>query len=81
MINEISLFQNPSVQKVSVSWKSKLLSGIVELLDLNGQIAKSHKIQNAAHTKIDLSDIQNGVYYIKVYGDDFEYVKPLILVR
>ncbi len=81
MINEIKLFPNPSQQNVNISWKSKLLNGFVELLDLNGQVTKSYKIQNAAQTRMDVSDMQNGVYYFKVYNDDFESVKPLIIVR
>ena len=81
MTNEIKLFPNPSLQNVNVSWKSKLLTGLVQLLDLNGQVAKSLEVQNTAQTKIDVSDIQNGVYYIKVSGGDFEGVEPLIIVR
>ncbi|MFT7592301.1 MAG: hypothetical protein ACI9UJ_002233 [bacterium] len=81
MINEITLLSNPSQQNVDVSWASKLLSGLVELLDLNGQVAKTYQIQNTAKTNIDVSDIQNGVYYIKVSSENFESVKPLIIVR
>ncbi len=82
MINEIKLYPNPSKQFVNVLWDSKLLNGIISLLDLNGQVAKSQPIiTNISQAKLDLSDIQNGVYYIKVSADEFESVKPLIIVR
>jgi hypothetical protein len=81
MINELKLFPNPTQQNVSVSWKSRMLTGFVQLLDLNGQIAKSLEVQNTTNTRMDVSDIQNGVYYIKVSSDEFETVKPLIIIR
>lgn len=82
MMNDIKLYPNPSKQYVNVLWESKLLNGIVALLDLNGQVAKSQSVStNIGQTVIDVSDIQNGVYYIKVSADGFESVKPLIIVR
>ena len=81
-LDQIKLYPNLSKQFVNVFWESNLLNGSVSLLDLNGQVAKSQTITgNIGKTKVDLTDIQNGVYYIKVSADDFESVKPLIIVR
>lgn len=61
---EFSLFPNPAENQVKVSSQSKFNQ--FELIDLSGKIVQSNMIVPTNSLLIDLSELINGVYFVKV---------------
>lgn len=78
--NSSSIFPNPSVID-HVSIKSTLLISEVELMDLTGKILQRLTSVNDFIVKLNLKDINNGIYFIKIYSDDSSAIHKLIIQK
>jgi hypothetical protein len=85
--NDIILFPNPATTSFSVKTLS-ITSGLVEvaIYNLNGQLIKSavdfqKQVNSSQDNKYDVSDLNNGVYFVKVVSENTSKIMKLILQR
>jgi PKD repeat protein len=77
----IDLYPNPTNDKITIGINDlSLTEGFVSILDITGKIIKVESIQVNAENKmmLDLSNLSNGVYFIKIENDDQVVVKRII---
>lgn len=71
--NTITVFPNPATDLIYV--KSKM-DVVAELLDLNGRIILSEKIQGNIESRLNVSHLSNGVYILKA-GESIQKITVL----
>ncbi len=74
--NEINVFPNPAVNKITI--ESKLKLGIIQVININGQEVYSSQFTDT-NNKIDISDLTSGIYFIKISNSEKSYYKKLII--
>lgn len=85
--NDIILFPNPATTSFSVKTLS-ITSGLVEvaIYNLNGQLIKSavdfqKQVNSSQDNQYDVSDLNNGVYFVKVVSENTSKIMKLIMQR
>jgi hypothetical protein len=74
--NELIIYPNPADQYFSIILLSDFLFNEVIIYNMNGQIVKTHTDINPT---VDISSLQNGIYFIKLIGNERTIVKKLIV--
>jgi len=62
--NNMTVYPNPAKNQLNVIAPFEFNS--VELIDIKGGVIKSYTIENSVQAFIDLSDMLDGMYFIKV---------------
>ncbi len=75
--NKLSVYPNPTVNTVNVTSTAGVLSN-VEISDINGRIVKNVKIDNVNESQISVSELNTGVYMMKITSDQGTVTKKLI---
>ena len=76
--NTISLFPNPANNYIYIN--SELLSfNILEIIDVSGKLIKTMQFPNLKSIKLNVSGIDNGVYFVKITTTNGVVVKKLTL--
>ena len=85
--NAIAIFPNPATTSFSIE-TSSIYGGLVEvaILNLNGQLIKSDvdfqkQVNTSQDKQYDVSDLNNGVYFVKVVFENASKTMKLILHR
>ena len=73
-----SVFPNPAQNTFTISNSMDAAIQAVELSDLNGRNIKSIKLTNATETQVNISDVSQGVYMLKIISDKGTLVKKII---
>ena len=76
VINEISIFPNPSTGSVNIIYEDADEKS-VEVLDLSGKVLFSVKM--ISELSIDLSSFDAGLYFISVSDESFSSLKRIVL--
>lgn len=81
--NEISFYPNPVKDKLTLTGKDELLkSAFVQITDLEGRIIKTQQIKSVSgSTSIDLNNIGEGVYFLRITSGNRTGVKKFVVVR
>jgi sugar lactone lactonase YvrE len=76
--NEISIYPNPATTEISIS--NNNLKGIssVVLTDTNGRTVKQNTFDNSSSVQVNISDLSNGVYLMKITYDNKTTIKKII---
>lgn len=75
--NEINIFPNPASSSILIS-NSAFKDGLsVSVYNIHGQLIFNHPMQQA-RTEIDISKSETGVYIVRVWGTDTNFVKKII---
>jgi uncharacterized repeat protein (TIGR01451 family) len=64
--SDYSIFPNPSTDMITLVGNGKIISGIIEIISVNGQVLISGREQNAQEVKLDISQIPQGLYLVKI---------------
>jgi hypothetical protein len=85
--NDIILFPNPATTSFNIKSLS-ITSGLVEvaIYNLNGQLIKSDvdfqkQVNTSQNNQYDVSDLNNGIYFVKVVSENASKTMKLILHR
>ncbi len=81
--NEISFYPNPVKDKLTLTGRDELLkSAFVQITDLEGRIIKSQQIKSVSgSTSIDLNDMGEGVYFLRITSGNRTGVKKFVVLR
>ena len=73
-LEEIKIFPNPTTDIITITSANDRIAKI-EIFSITGQIIKSEHNPNS---KIDVSDIAKGIYFLKIYSDEKVITKQFI---
>ncbi|MEZ4796202.1 MAG: T9SS type A sorting domain-containing protein [Flavobacteriaceae bacterium] len=76
--NNFNLYPNPTSSILSVTFKNEVPNGTLEVYDVLGKKAMSQKLKSDVLTSINISSLDNGVYFIKVSYDGKSETKRFI---
>ncbi len=84
-INEITenntflISPNPSPGNFIISFQRTMMKGNIEILNLLGEKVFTENIFNESKKEIDLKDISDGIYFLKVLDGEKSYSRKLIV--
>ena len=80
--DQVSIFPNPAnnLVNVSVTNPSGQLSSL-ELINSIGEVVYAATIENYNDISIDVSELQTGIYFVKVNGAEFQTVQKLLITK
>ena len=80
---EVGLFPNPVSELLSISFKNT--NGrpvLLSIHQLNGETISTHSIQKNDETyQLDVSDLTNGMYLVKILGEDLTTIRRIVLEK
>ncbi len=74
--NEIQIFPNPTTEFISIN-SDKIEGSIVDIINSNGEFIKSIEVNNREQ-KIDVSELANGIYLLKIKTNQGDYHSKFI---
>jgi hypothetical protein len=75
-----SIYPNPSKGNVQISWKAGMNGEAnVSVIDITGREVMSKEVKMSGNTGMDLSGLQQGIYFIRVAADEMQHVEKVIL--
>ena len=77
--NDVVVYPNPATSVISVSTSNQEEIGVVQLLSVEGKELESRQMNNNAECTIDIRNIQNGVYFIKVTQGDVVTISRVVI--
>ena len=75
--NSISVYPNPATSIVNLSSKDSLTFENVTIVDVNGRSVKTFVV-NQTQTKINVSDLTSGIYFLNIETNEGSTVKKFI---
>jgi len=77
---DANLFPNPSSDFINVQIISNNITPLtIEMVNILGETVYNETIQATTFTKIDLSNITNGVYFVRIIQGDKQFAKKIIV--
>lgn len=73
--SSISIYPNPTNSFVTINCNSNIKS--IELYDVQGRILES-SIENSTTSKLDISEKQNGIYFLKINTENGSKVEKIV---
>jgi hypothetical protein len=67
---ELSIYPNPATDDLTISNINSSIAEI-EIIDITGKLIKQLPINNVKEIKINISDLSNGIYIIRI-GNEFQ---------
>ena len=77
--NLLNVYPNPAKNFIVLSGSIK--GGVIELINYTGKIIKSNKIDHLNGYKMDVSDVADGVYFIRYHSNNKSEFKKIIITR
>ena len=74
---EISVYPNPAIDFINIKIENSKKIRFVQILDTSGRIVKKY---NTVSEKLDISDLEKGVYFLKIYTTDKQYSTKFIKI-
>lgn len=76
-----AVFPNPVSNELKVLFNSVVKNANITLLDLNGKEVLSQQLENCMENTIDLSNVKEGNYLVKVIADNKLYHKKIAVIH
>lgn len=76
--SQFSVFPNPTKNIVNISNSMDASIENIELSDINGRSIINNKVANTTETQINISDISQGVYMLRIVSDLGTLVKKIV---
>ncbi|WP_298305090.1 T9SS type A sorting domain-containing protein [Flavobacterium sp.] len=71
----ISLYPNPVADELNIDTSSDIIILTIEITDVNGRLVY---VQNNNNKKIQVDNLKEGVYFLKIKTESFDYVAKFI---
>lgn len=76
--NFFSVYPNPGNEIVNIESSESNSLKEISLIDLNGRTIKNYKFSNLTQTKLDVSDVNSGIYLLNIVSDNGTSVEKFI---
>lgn len=82
---QFGLYPNPAATSLTIEVERNFLLEAVQIFDLTGKLIQAielpHNVNNALKFSISVSDVPNGLYFVRAFGSGTTSVKKLIISR
>lgn len=79
MAHEARIYPNPTTGLVTVDLGQVQMSATLEVMDLSGKKLLAQHTAQASQTQLDLSDLENGVYFVRITTQAGQHTIRLVL--
>jgi hypothetical protein len=84
--SKINLFPNPAIDEINIVTEGEVMWGVGQVVDLSGKVVKNFTIsdvvsQNTNFVKVNLSDLNTGIYFIRFKTDKETYAKRIQIIK
>ncbi|MEH6537400.1 MAG: T9SS type A sorting domain-containing protein [Psychroserpens sp.] len=74
------MFPNPAKDKVIMEMNASNFGNVIAtVIDIQGKLILEKQISEGNRMHLDVSELQNGMYFVKVHTKDRSLVKKLII--
>jgi hypothetical protein len=73
-----SVFPNPSTNNFTITSSNSATINGVEMYDVNGRIVKSLEFDNLSSAEVNIADLSQGVYMLKISSDDGSVTQKVV---
>lgn len=77
--NAFSMYPNPATTKFQLTMKDADFPVAVEVVNMDGKVVKRAVLSN--QIPVDVSELENGIYLVKIYKDDTSLLNTIRLVK
>ncbi len=76
----ITVYPNPANNKITISNNKEIPEeAIISISQINGQLVMQDKFQNQKLIELDVSNLSNGIYLLKIETQEGMEVKKLVI--
>ncbi len=79
--NSFSVYPNPAANQVDVEFNQILSNGKIQVFDIFGKQLLEENIVNESKHAINLENISNGTYFIKVLDENYYYCRKIVVMQ
>jgi hypothetical protein len=80
-IDELKIFPNPTMSSFIISFQSRIMKGNIEISNILGETLFAENIFNESKKEINLKNITDGIYFVKLFDGEKYYCKKVIIER
>lgn len=81
-IKELSIYPNPAINQFSIQFDDDVKNGFLEIFNANGQRVQSLMLLNNQRlVEVNVEDLVNGVYYVKVSSERSNMMGKLMIIE
>ncbi len=78
LTTQFLILPNPAKDFVKITSSDFALINAIELSDVNGRIIKSEKINSISEIQVSISELSNGIYFMKILSDKGTAIKKIV---
>lgn len=80
-IGDVSVFPNPASDFIMIKTPTGISNYNIEVINLSGKVLRSEIVSSSENSQLrmDISDLQSGIYIVKINADDFNQAKRLVV--
>jgi hypothetical protein len=78
--NDFIVYPNPTSNTIYIESNETTALSSVSILDSKGAVIKSSQLKSTI-TSIDLSDVENGIYFVQINSDDNTIVRKVVVQK
>jgi hypothetical protein len=79
MEKSINIYPNPANNILNIDYSVSSNSALFEIYNISGQLVQSGNLSKGKTRKIDVSDYNSGIYFIRIHSDE-EVISRKIVV-
>ncbi len=74
----VHIYPNPSKESISIYNNTGKQLYYLQIFDNKGVLQKTYILNNKFENKIDISELNSGLYFVKIAGDETQTIKKLV---
>jgi hypothetical protein len=79
---EVTIAPNPAGNSIAITLSPPTnVSTTIELSDISGRIVKTSNVANAEKVSIDVSDLRNGIYFVRINNGTGQAIRTLTIMK
>jgi exonuclease III len=78
----LNIYPNPATNQFSITFEKNIKNGFLEIFSVDGRCVKSLiLLNNQSLVDVNINDLTNGIYYVKVSSESGEMVGKLMVIE
>lgn len=78
----LNIYPNPATNQFSITFEKNIKNGFLEIFSVDGRCVKSLMLlNNQSLVDININDLTNGIYYVKVSSESGEIIGKLMVIE
>jgi len=76
--NLLSMYPNPTSQLINIDFKEPFENLDISLYNMTGKLLQNQQFRNKNHIKLNIDNLQKGIYYINIKADGELFTRKII---